>query len=593
MSHYNVIVVGGGHAGIEAATASAYFKLKVLLVTFDKNKIGFPSCNPSIGGIGKSQLVFELDTLQGAMPLITDKSGIHFKLLNSSKGPAVWSLRAQIDSKEYPENAKKFLTDFENVSIKEDNAIDILVKDDKVFGLILEKEKMITCDSLIICSGTFLNGKIFIGDQVIEGGRYNEKNSIDLSNSMKKLGIEFIRLKTGTSPRIKKESVNFEVMEKQEGENDAGTFSILTERVKNILSCYITRTNVNTHKIIKDNLNFSALYSGNISGKGPRYCPSLEDKVVKFSNRDSHTIFIEPMGIENENIYVNGASSSLPIDIQYQYIHSIKGLEKSIFSQPAYAIEYDALKGKQIKHTLEHKKIKGLFFAGQINGTSGYEEAAAQGFVAGLNASLSALKREQIVFDRFNTYIGVLIDDIVKKDLTEPYRLFTSRSENRLFLRQDNSFIRTKDIVKKLNLQGERIKSYENLFQQTEELKDIIYKDKENSVLKREYEFLKDPSYPFEKFKEMFPDFFLRAILYIYSENKYKGYIEKYKRITKIIIENKEKIIKDKKRLLSSPIISKESKEIIAKNDVEKIKDLFGLIDPSDIENILIFLKKS
>jgi len=238
-------------------------------------------------------------------------------------------------------------------------------------------------------------------------------------------------------------------MEEQKGEKDIGTFSVLTDKVENRISCYITRTNERTHKTIRDNLHLSALYSGNIEGKGPRYCPSLEDKVVKFSERNSHTIFIEPMGVDNEIVYVNGASSSLPVDVQYEYIRSIKGLENSIFIQPGYAIEYDALKSKQIKPTLEHKNIKGLYFAGQINGTSGYEEAAAQGYVAGLNASLSFLKREEIIFDRFNSYIGVLIDDIIKKDLTEPYRLFTSRSENRLYLRQDNSFIRLKDIAER------------------------------------------------------------------------------------------------------------------------------------------------
>ncbi|HAF07804.1 MAG: tRNA uridine 5-carboxymethylaminomethyl modification enzyme MnmG [candidate division TA06 bacterium 32_111] len=592
MSQYDIVIVGGGHAGIEAATISSYLNLKVLLVTFKKEKIGFPSCNPSIGGIGKSHLVYELDVLSGSMPILADKSGIHFKLLNSSKGPAVWSLRAQIDSSTYPANALKILNGFKNLTIVEDEVTDILVQSDRVIGVKLEKGQNIQTNYVVICSGTFLGGKIFIGNEQITGGRFSEKNSQKLSESLKSIGIKLIRLKTGTSPRLKKNSVDFSKMEEQKGEEDVGTFSILTDKVENRISCYITRTNEKTHKTIRDNLHLSALYSGNIEGKGPRYCPSLEDKVVKFSERKSHTIFIEPMGVDNEIVYVNGASSSLPVDIQLEYIHSIKGLEKSVFIQPGYAIEYDALKSKQIKPTLEHKNIKGLFFAGQINGTSGYEEAAAQGYVAGLNASLSYMKKEEIIFDRFNSYIGVLIDDIIKKDLTEPYRLFTSRSENRLYLRQDNSFVRLKDIAEKINIDDERRKLYKKIFEESEELKKIIYKDPDNFILKSEYEFLKDPSYPFESFKKLFPQFSTKTLLFIYSENKYRGYIEKYKRITKVVLENGERLIKNKKRLLSSPIISKEAKEIISKTDVERVKDLYGIIDPSDIENIIIILKK-
>jgi tRNA uridine 5-carboxymethylaminomethyl modification enzyme len=592
MSQYDIVVVGGGHAGIEAATIISHFNLKVLLITFDKNKIGFPSCNPSIGGIGKSHLVYELDVLAGSMPLLADNSGIHFKLLNSSKGPAVWSLRAQIDSETYPKNALKILENFKNLSIVEDEVVEITIDENKVSGVKLEKTGLIKTNYVVICSGTFLGGKIFIGKEQISGGRFSEKSSLKLAESLKKIGIQLIRLKTGTSPRLKKNSVDFSKMEEQKGEENTGSFSILTQNVENKISCYITRTNENTHKTIRENLHLSALYSGNIEGKGPRYCPSLEDKVVKFSERSSHTIFIEPMGVDNELVYVNGASSSLPVDVQYKYIHSIKGLEKSVFVQPGYAIEYDALKSKQIKPTLEHKSIKGLFFAGQINGTSGYEEAAAQGYVAGLNAALSFLGKEEIIFDRFNSYIGVLIDDIIKKDLTEPYRLFTSRSENRLFLRQDNSFVRLKDISEKIKFDDRRSELYKKLFEEAEELKNFIYQNKENFTLKKNFEFLKDPSFPYENFKKLLPEFSERALLFIYSENKYRGYIEKYKRITKIILENCERLIKDKNRLLSSPIISKEAKEILSKYDVEKIKDLFGLIDPSDIENIIVVLKK-
>ncbi|MGE3062585.1 MAG: tRNA uridine-5-carboxymethylaminomethyl(34) synthesis enzyme MnmG [bacterium] len=591
MPRFDIAVIGGGHAGIEAVYTASRFPLNVAFITFDKNKIGYPSCNPSIGGIAKSHLVYELDVFGGQMPQIADAVSIHSKLLNSSKGPAVWSLRSQIDSNDYPKEALKRLLEIENVTIIEDEAREILAENGKIKGVLAEREGLIETDALIVATGTYLNGRIFIGRDSFSAGRFNEKASNFLSESFNKLGILMMRLKTGTPSRAYRNSIDFSLLEEQKGEDDAGSFSVLSDDIpKNTENCYIGRTNNETHEIIKKNIHLSALYSGLITGIGPKYCPSIEDKVVRFAERDSHTVFIEPMGRGIDLVYINGTSSSLPESVQYEFLRTIKGLKNVKFSQPGYAIEYDALKSHQLKSTLELKNIENLYTAGQINGTSGYEEAAAQGFVAGLNCAMKLLKREEVVFDRYTSYIGVLTDDITKKEITDPYRLFTSRSENRLVLRQDNNFLRMLNFVNKIGIENEAVRTYKKLMNEFTSLSTEYFD--ENNHLKSKYKNLNDPARTFIKFKELFPNNSRRAALALYSEIKYAGYIERYKRMTQRILESKDLMLGNKEQLFSSLIISKEAKEILKAPDILSVKDLFGRIDPSDIENLLLVMKK-
>ena len=588
---YDIVVIGGGHAGIEAVGIAGRFSLKTCLITLDKNKIGYPSCNPSIGGIAKSHLVCELDVLGGIMPILADRTSVHSKLLNSSKGPAVWSLRTQIDSADYPKEALNEIMKIENVDIIEDEVSEICSEDNAITGVICAKAGLIRAKGVIVATGTFLNGRIFIGKDSFPAGRYSEKASQSLSSSIQNLGIKLMRLKTGTPSRAYRNSIDFSFLEEQKGEDDTGSFSILSrDRVNNLESCFIGRTNSKTHEIIKNNLDKSALYSGLITGIGPRYCPSIEDKIVRFAGRDSHTIFIEPMGRESELVYINGTSSSLPEDVQYDFLRTVPGLEKVRFSQPGYAIEYDALKSGQIKQTMEFKGIENLFMAGQINGTSGYEEAAAQGFTAGLNCALKMMKREEIVFDRYTSYMGVLTDDISKKEITDPYRLFTSRSENRLVLRQDNNFLRMLDFADRAGLKNLSVDSYRSLLEEYKNLSAEYFDDK--NILKQKHKNLNDPSRTFKDFHLLFPQNSRRAVLALYSEIKYAGYIERYTKMTRRILENKDMLLGNKESILSSGIISKEAKEIIKFSDALKVGDLFGRIDPSDIENLVFVLKK-
>ncbi|HAV92214.1 TPA: tRNA uridine-5-carboxymethylaminomethyl(34) synthesis enzyme MnmG [candidate division WOR-3 bacterium] len=591
MLECDIVVVGGGHAGIEAVTIIEQLSLKTAFITLDKNKIGYPSCNPSIGGIAKSHLVYELDVFGGLMPILTDSTGIHNKLLNSSKGPAVWSLRTQIDSDDYPADALKRISSFKNTLIVEDEVLRIETDENRVTGVVCEKSGFIKAEAVVIATGTFLGGRIFIGHDSFPAGRYSEKNSQFLSDSLKNLRLSLIRLKTGTPSRSYRDSIDFSKLEEQAGEEETGSFSVLSnDKTRNIEKCFIGHTNLRTHEIIKDNLQSSALYSGLITGIGPRYCPSIEDKIVRFAGRESHTVFIEPMGIESELMYINGTSSSLPEEIQYKFLRTILGFENIRFFQPGYAIEYDAVDTREIKPTMETKKIEGLYLAGQINGTSGYEEAAAQGFTAGLNSALKVLRRDEIIFDRYTNYIGVLTDDLVKKEIKEPYRLFTSRSENRLALRQDNNFVRMIPYADKVGLDNPSLTKYKKINEEYLLMKTELFNEKDE--LKQKYKIFNDPSKSFLSFRDQFPEHSRRALLAMYSEIKYAGYIERYRRTTKRILYYKDYEISSKEILLSSNIISKEAKEVIKISDIQKVRDLFGLIDPSDIENVILILKK-
>lgn len=446
MTHkYDLIVVGAGHAGIEAALASAKMGLNTLMLTILVDRIGATSCNPAIGGLAKGHLVKEVDALGGFMGEATDKSGIQYRILNDTKGPAVRGSRAQIDMDEYNNFAKTVCLNTENLETKQDLVVDLIMDGDTVVGVVTELGNRYLAKAVILTTGTFLNGLIHIGEFQKEAGRFGEFAAKGLSDKLRELGLEVGRLKTGTCPRIDAKSIDFSRLEMQGGDERPIPFSFKTDKATfapNQLPCYIAHTNQNTHEIIRSNFYRAPLFSGQIQGVGPRYCPSVEDKINRFADKDRHHLFIEPQTKEADEYYINGMSTSLPIDVQVDMIRSVEGLENAVITRYGYAIEYDFVQPTELYHTLETKKIKGLYLAGQINGTTGYEEAAAQGLMAGINAVLKIKGKEPFVIGREEGYIGVLIDDLVTKGTNEPYRMFTSRAEYRLLLREDNADMR-------------------------------------------------------------------------------------------------------------------------------------------------------
>lgn len=443
MKSFDVLVVGGGHAGIEAAVASAKMGCSVGLVSMEKYGMGKMSCNPAIGGSAKGHLVHEIDALGGTMGLTADQSGIQFRTLNKSKGPAVWAGRSQNDRDIYTSIASKLVAETQNITIIEEMIIDAIEEDKKIIGVRTSKGDEIKCKALVVCSGTFLNGLMHTGMTSVKGGRFGEKPAVGLTESFVKMGFESGRLKTGTPPRLHKDSINWNILDEQPGDTPPLPFSLRTPKdefpYQPQVSCYITYTDKTVHGILEKGFSESPLFTGKIQGVGPRYCPSIEDKINRFSDKERHQLFLEPEGLRTELIYINGFSTSLPVEIQIEALKKIKGLEEVEMVRPGYAVEYDYFPPYQVDLTLETKLIKGLYFAGQINGTSGYEEAAGQGIIAGINAALKIQMRPEFVLTRNEAYIGVLIDDLVGKSTNEPYRMFTSRAEHRLLLRQDNA----------------------------------------------------------------------------------------------------------------------------------------------------------
>ena len=606
---YEIIVVGGGHAGCEAAVASSRKGHKTLLVTGNINNIATMPCNPSIGGSAKGIIVREIDALGGVMGEVADKSLLQMKMLNYAKGPAVKSLRAQADKVTYPKEMLKVLRQEKNLSIKEGMVENLIVKDNTVKGIILDTGENITSNIVILTTGTYLKSDILIGDTRTRSGPHDEKPSLHLSDNLKKYGFDILRLKTGTPPRIDRSSIDFTKTKREDGDKRYYTFSHTNKPIYDIDNqepCYLIYTTDETKKIILDNLNKSSMYGGldDITGVGPRYCPSIEDKIVRFSDKEKHQLFLEPESLSYDDIYIQGFSTSMPYSVQERMVHSLPGLENAKILKYAYAIEYDAIYPTQIKPSLETKVLENLFTAGQINGTSGYEEAACQGLMAGINASLKLEGKEPLILKRNEAYIGVLIDDLVTKGTKEPYRMLTSRAEYRLLLRHDNSDLRLREYGHEVGLvTGDKyskfIEKKNNINKLTNELKDIKIKvDTEKRRLTTSvYEYLKNPEV---NLKDIINNYQLdlnyndEVIEEVEIQIKYEGYIKKIEREAEKMLKNEEKEIPEDINYDNVPNLASEARQKLKEVRPLNIGQALRIsgVNPSDISILLVYLRK-
>ena len=615
MGKYDVIVVGAGHAGCEAALASARMGKKTLLAAINLESIAMMPCNPSIGGTGKGHLVREIDALGGEMAINIDKTFIQSKMLNTRKGPAVHSLRCQADKEEYHREMKKTIERTENLTLRQMEIVNLIVEENSIVGVVSVTNAVYKAKAVIIATGTFLNGKIFIGESSFTSGPNGLAPSLKLAECLKKHGIEMRRFKTGTPARVLASSLNYENMQEEIGDEEIVPFSFLNDHLeKNQVSCWLTYTNEKTHEIIRNNFNRSALFGGEIEGIGPRYCPSIEDKVNRFSDKERHQTFIEPEGLSTDEMYVQGMSSSLPEDVQEAFYRTIPGLENLVITRPAYAIEYDSVNPLTLKMNLESRKIENLFFAGQINGSSGYEEAAAQGLMAGINAVLKIEGKEPFIIDRSQGYIGVLIDDLVIKGTNEPYRIMTSRAEYRLILRQDNADIRLTELSYKLGVASKE--RYNKFMAKQEKIKDEIerLKNKEvypgdvkeyleemnTSPLKNKislFELLKRPELTYsslERVDDEMPKLAQHEITQLEVQIKYEGYIgkqlaqiERFKRLEKKQIPEGINYLE----IDGLRIEARQKLDAIRPMSIGQASRISG-VSPADINVLLIYLEK-
>ena len=614
---YDVAVVGAGHAGCEAGLAAARLGMKTLIFSISLECIANMPCNPHIGGSSKGHLVREIDALGGEMGKNIDKTMIQIKMLNTSKGPAVHSLRAQADRKRYQAEMKHTLEKQENLEVKQGEIVNIEVKDGKVVSIQTDVGAIYKVKTIILATGTYLKGKIFIGEYSKESGPDGVAAANKLSDCLKNIGIDLVRFKTGTPARINRRSIDFTKMEVQKGDNGIEAFSFENESKDfEQVDCYLTYTNEETHKIIRKNLNRSPLYAGMIEGTGPRYCPSIEDKVVRFSDKHRHQAFVEPIGIDTEEMYIQGMSSSLPEDVQIALYHTIPGLEKAEFTRPAYAIEYDCIDPSNLKLSLEYRGIEGLFMAGQINGTSGYEEAACQGLIAGINASRKIKGEEPIILDRTQGYIGVLIDDIVTKGTNEPYRMMTSRAEYRLLLRQDNADLRLTKIGHDVGLiSDERYKKFEekksNIEKEIKRLKELTVKPTKevNDLLKKHgtselttgtkmSELLKRTELDYEKLEKIDkerPKLTKQEKEEVEIQIKYEGYIKLQESQVEKFKKLEEKMLPEELDYETLKGISLEARQKLNKFKPRSIGQASRIsgVSPADISVLLVYLQQS